>query len=82
MLLYFPEKETGTYFSEVLIEVNLSLRFVPRPLTTAIMASAIPAAISPYSIAVAPDSSDKKFNMVRFNTASLGFRVIRSTVPN
>ena len=58
------------YFSELLIEVNLSLRFVPRPLTTAIMASAMPAAIRPYSIAVAPDSSDKKFNKVRFNSAS------------
>jgi len=58
------------YFSELLIEVNLSLRFVPRPLTTAIMASAMPAAIRPYSIAVAPDSSDKKFNKARFNSAS------------
>ena len=58
------------YFSELLIEVNLSLRFVPTPLTTAIMASAMPAAIRPYSIAVAPDSSDKKFNKVRFNSAS------------
>jgi hypothetical protein len=63
------------YFSELLIEVNLSLRFVPRPLTTAIMASAMPAAIRPYSIAVAPDSSDKKFNKVRFNSASQGLRV-------
>ena len=50
------EKETGrTYFSEELIDVNLSLRLVPRPFTTAIIASAMPAAISPYSIAVAPD---------------------------
>jgi len=29
---------------------------VPRPLTTAIMATEMPAAIRPYSIAVAPDS--------------------------
>ena len=50
------EQETGrTYFSEVLIEVNLSFSVVPRPFTTAIIASEIPAAISPYSIAVAPD---------------------------
>ena len=50
------EKETGrSYFSEELIDVNLSLRLVPRPFTTAIIASAMPAAISPYSIAVAPD---------------------------
>ena len=50
------EKETGrNYLSEVLIDVNLSLSEVPRPFTTAMIASAIPAAISPYSIAVAPD---------------------------
>ena len=61
---------TKTYFSELLIEVNLSFRVDPRPLTTAMMASEIPAAIRPYSIAVAPDSSDKKLNRVRFNTAS------------
>jgi hypothetical protein len=67
-----PEKETETYFSEPLIEVNLSLRLVPIPLTTAMIASAIPAAIRPYSIAVAPDSSDRKLNKVRFNTASFG----------
>jgi hypothetical protein len=67
-------KETETYFSEVLMSVNLVLRFVPRPLTTAIMASEMPAAIKPYSMAVAPDSSEKKLNKVRFNTASLGFQ--------
>jgi hypothetical protein len=58
------------YFNELLIEVNLSLRLVPRPLTAAIMASEIPAAISPYSIAVAPDSSDKNFKKIRCNHAS------------
>ena len=70
------------YFSELLIEVNFSLRFVPTPLTTAMMASAMPAAIRPYSIAVAPDSSDKKFNKVRFNSASLELRAgNRSRAP-
>jgi hypothetical protein len=49
------------YFSEVLIDVNWVLRFEPRPFTTAIIASAMPAAIRPYSIAVAPDSSDRNF---------------------
>ena len=68
-----PEKETETYFNEPLILVNWVLRFDPRPLTTAMMASAIPAAIRPYSIAVAPDSLEKKFNKVRFNTASFRF---------
>src|SRR5580693_2471332 len=44
------------YFSEELIEVNLVFRLEPRPLTTAMIASEMPAAISPYSMAVAPDS--------------------------
>ena len=60
----------AVYFNELLIEVNLSLRLVPRPLTAAIMANEIPAAISPYSIAVAPDSSDKNFKKIRCNYAS------------
>jgi len=77
----FPEKETEVYFSELLIEVNCVLRFVPRPLTTAIIASAIPAAIKPYSIAVAPDSSDKKLNNIRFNNASFGLSAGVSSTP-
>jgi hypothetical protein len=48
----------NAYFSEALIDVNWALRFVPRPFTAAMIASAMPAAIRPYSIAVAPDSSD------------------------
>jgi hypothetical protein len=65
-----PEKGF-CYFSELLIEVNLSFRVVPRPLTTAIIASAMPAAISPYSMAVAPDSLDKNLVKWRFKSASL-----------
>jgi hypothetical protein len=42
------------YFNESLIEVNLVFRFVPSPLAAVMIASAIPAAINPYSIAVAP----------------------------
>jgi hypothetical protein len=53
------------YFSEVLIELNLVLRFEPRPLTATMIAIEIPAAIRPYSMAVAPDSSDKNFNKAR-----------------
>jgi hypothetical protein len=45
------------YFKELLIEVNLVLRVVPSPFTAAMMTSAMPAAIKPYSIAVAPVSS-------------------------
>jgi hypothetical protein len=47
------------YLSELLIEVKLLLRVPPSKLTVAIIASAMPAAIRPYSIAVAPDSSDQ-----------------------
>src|SRR5579871_5588065 len=43
------------YFSELLIEVNLAFRLVPRPFTTAMIASEMPAAMRPYSMAVAPD---------------------------
>jgi hypothetical protein len=68
-----PEKETGRiHFNELLIDVKLVLRLEPRPFTTAIIASAIPAAIKPYSIAVAPDWSDKKFKKLRFKPASCG----------
>src|SRR4051812_19492910 len=56
-------RETGTraplspqwsYLSELLTEPNLLFSVVPRLLTTVMIASAIPAAIRPYSIAVAP----------------------------
>jgi hypothetical protein len=40
--------------------VNVELSLVPRPLVTVIMAIAMPAAMRPYSIAVAADSSLKK----------------------
>ncbi len=50
----------GSYFSEVLIDENELLSVVPRPLTAPMMARAIPAAISAYSIAVAADWSAKK----------------------
>jgi hypothetical protein len=43
------------YFNEVLTDENTVLRLLPRPFTAAMIASAIPAAIRPYSIAVAPD---------------------------
>ena len=49
-----PEKGEADYFSELLTLVKTPFRFEPRPLTAAMMASAIPAAIRPYSIAVAP----------------------------
>ena len=56
------------HFKEVLIEPNLSFIVLPRPFTTVMIASAIPAAIRPYSIAVAPDSSDQNFEIIRFKS--------------
>src|SRR3954468_40650 len=56
---------TLAYFSDELIEVNLLFRLAPRPFTIAMIASEMPAAISPYSIAVAPDSSFTK-RAIRF----------------
>ena len=47
----------STYFREVLIDVNLVLSLLPNPFTTAMMASELPAAVNPYSIAAAPESS-------------------------
>ena len=44
-----------------MIDVNMPFRFEPSPLTIAMMASAMPAAIRPYSMAVAPDSFAKNF---------------------
>src|ERR1700710_1748486 len=59
------------YFSDVLIDVNLPFRLVPRPFTIAMIASEIPAAISPYSMAVAPDSSLTKRAMRFFIGSSM-----------
>jgi hypothetical protein len=53
--------DPALYFSEVLIEVNLVFSLAPMPFTTAMMTSEIPAAINPYSIAVAPVSSAQNF---------------------
>ena len=40
------------------------LTLLPSPFTAAMIASAMPAAIKPYSIAVAPDSSCRNLRMV------------------
>jgi hypothetical protein len=69
-----PGSAEGNYFNEVLTDVNTWLMLLPRPLRAATIARAMPAVMRPYSIAVAPDSSDKKFKKIRFNGASLGTR--------
>jgi hypothetical protein len=54
------------YFNEVLTEVKTELIPVPMPFTAAMIAIAIPAAISPYSMAVAPDSFLKNIESIAF----------------
>src|SRR5205809_169218 len=49
------------HFRELLIDSNLLLSDVPRPFTAAMIAREMPAAIKPYSMAVAPDSSRRNF---------------------
>jgi hypothetical protein len=49
-----PQARLLRYFRELLTELNMLFRLEPMPLTTARMTIEIPAAINPYSIAVAP----------------------------
>jgi len=58
------------YFSEELMLVNIPFRLVPRPLTAAMIAIEMPAAIRPYSMAVAPPSSARNFAKIRFMVSS------------
>jgi uncharacterized membrane protein (DUF4010 family) len=54
-----------SYFKEELIAVNLVFSLAPSPFTIAMMASEMPAAIKPYSIAVAAVSSCQNLLIVR-----------------
>ena len=64
-------RSTADYFSELLTDVNMVLRFVPSPFTATMMAIEMPAAINPYSMAVAPEVSERNSIIIRFNFASL-----------
>src|SRR5579863_1205094 len=52
--------EREAYLSWLEIELKVEFSLLPRPFTTAIMATEMPAAMRPYSMAVAPDSSFMK----------------------
>jgi hypothetical protein len=52
----YSKRVDRAYFSWVEMLLKLVLSLVPIVLTTAMMATEMPAAIRPYSIAVAPDS--------------------------
>jgi hypothetical protein len=74
-----PGKEA--YLSEVLIATKLVLRADPTPLTATMIVIAMPAAIKPYSMAVAPESSDKNLAKMHFNKlASLSGFLVRPPV--
>jgi hypothetical protein len=48
------------YFTAVETDPNVVFRFVPVPFKTVMIAIAMPDAMRPYSMAVAPDSSFRK----------------------
>src|ERR1700683_5352 len=53
------------YFSAVEIVWKVDLRWLPTPVITGMIARAIPLAMRPYSMAVAPDSSLRKATNLR-----------------
>jgi hypothetical protein len=60
----FSTQPVRAYFNDVLIDANLVLSFEPIPLTTAIIASEMPAAMRPYSMAVAAVSSARNLRIM------------------
>src|SRR5205807_2253210 len=58
-----------SYLSAVETEVKVVFNLEPSPCTTAIIATEMPAAMRPYSMAVAPDSSlTKRISVFMFNS--------------
>src|SRR2546430_11680392 len=68
------------YFRLVEMNWNLVLRVVPMPLTATMITTEIPAAIRPYSMAVAPDSSFTK-RATRFFIRSHSMHTYRRRDP-
>ena len=64
------------YCSAVETDVKVLLRFLPSPCTVAMIATEIPAAIKPYSIAVAPCSLRRNFKIKVRMTVFLSVYVI------
>jgi hypothetical protein len=67
------------YFNEVLIEVKFVLNADPTPFTATMMATAIPAAIRPYSMAVAAESSRQNIESIAFMASRLACRLHTGT---
>jgi hypothetical protein len=62
------------YFSELLIELNTVFRLLPSPLTAAMIASEIPAAIKPYSMGSRATFVGEELCKNRIHVSSFGFR--------
>src|SRR5215813_3676423 len=87
----FPRTTYGTrsYLSAVCTEVKVVFSFEPRPETTVMIATEMPAAIRPYSMAVAPLSScakrAKSFFMIQnsigWPLGQAGVKHHRATIP-
>src|SRR5579864_8916861 len=67
-------RDVALYLSAVLTLENVVLRFDPKPWTVAMIATATPAAIKPYSIAVTPRSSRAKRKASCFIGSPFGWR--------
>ena len=74
--------EIGDYFSELLMVLKFVDSWLPTPFTAVMIAIAIPAAIRPYSMAVAPDSSLQNDLIIDFMAGSdLGFIFSEPRLP-
>src|SRR5262249_21391906 len=70
-----PRWEARPYLSAVWMVVKVVFIFVPRPVRTGMMATAMPAAIRPYSMAVAACSSPPNLTICRIDDALHKYRV-------
>jgi hypothetical protein len=61
--------------------LNVVFSFVPRPFTTAMIATEIPAAMRPYSMAVAPHSSFRKRHKLAHVHPPMGLPGTREAAP-
>ena len=72
MATFVARQTEAAYFNCVEMDEKVVLSFVPTPLTAVIMATAMPAAIRPYSMAVAPESSARNCIRAAIIAASIG----------
>ena len=76
----FEKDSARDYLSWVEMLVNVVVRLVPRVLTAAMIATEMPAAIRPYSMAVAPLSFFRKLRISRLTEILPLIMVVRAKV--